>query len=142
MENNSVLTFKSTAKYAETHEEDTIEFLTNANLTKKNNKYYVIFNYPEEYVTANQTKATLKIENDKVTLLKYGVHCTQFIFEQGQQHNGHYETDFGSLSVGIFADNVSVDIDDNGGDINLDYRIYFNDLVTHRTNLSINLKKI
>lgn len=142
MENNSVLTFKSTAKYTETNEKETIEFLTNANLTKKNDKYYIMFNYPDEYVTANQAKATLKIESDKVTLLKYGERCTQFIFEQGHQHKGHYETDFGSLSVGIFTDNISVDMNDSGGDINLDYRIYFNDLVTHSTNLSINLKKI
>lgn len=142
MENNSVLTFKSKSKYIESNEEDSIEFLTNAKLTKKNDKYYVMFNYPDEYVTANQSKATLKIEKDKVTLLKYGKSCSQYIFEQGQQHNGQYELGFGTLSVGIFSDNVSVDVNENGGDINLNYRIYFNDLVTHSTNLSINLKKL
>lgn len=141
MENNSLLTFKSKSKYAETNEVDAVEFLTNASLTRKNDKFYVMFNYPEEYATQNQSKATLKIEKNKVTLLKYGQNCTQFIFEQGQQHIGHYETDFGTLSLGIFSDNVSVDINENGGDINLDYRIYFNDLATHSTNLSINLKK-
>ena len=141
MENNSVLTFKSKAFYNESQEEDTIEFLTNANLTKKNDKYYIMFNYPENF-DANTSRATLKIENQKVTLLKYGKSCTQFIFEQGHEHKGHYETDFGSLSVGIFSDNVTVDLNDDGGDINLDYTIYFNDLATHRTNLSINLKKI
>lgn len=141
MENNSVLTFKSKAFYTESNEEDTIEFLTNANLTKKNDKYYIMFNYPENF-DPNTSKATLKIENEKVTLLKYGKNCTQFIFEQGEQHKGHYETDYGSLSVGIFSDSVKVDLNDDGGDINLDYTIYFNDLATHRTNLSINLKKI
>lgn len=141
MENNTLLTFKSKAYYNDTKEEDTIEFLTNANLTKKNDKYYVVFNYPESY-DVHHSKATLKIENDKVTLLKYGTNCSQFIFEQGQQHKGHYETDFGSLSVGIFSENVSVDLNDEGGDIDLKYTIYFNDLATHHTNLSINLKRI
>ncbi len=141
MENNTLLTFKSTAKYNDTNEKDTIEFLTNANLTQKNGKYYVSFRYPESYGDEGD-KATLKIEDNKVTLLKYGESCTQFIFEQGKQHNGHYETQFGSLSVGIFSENVSVSMDDLGGDIKLDYSIYFNDLATNHTNLSINLKKI
>lgn len=141
MKNNTLLTFKSTAKYTDTGENDTIEFLTNANLTQKNGKYYVSFNYPEAYGD-HSAKATLKIEDSKVTLLKFGESCTQFIFEQGKHHKGHYETQFGSLSVGIFSDTVSVNMDGSGGDINLDYRIYFNDLATNYTNLSINLKKI
>ena len=64
------------------------------------------------------------------------------IFEKDKEHKGHYETDYGSLSVGIFSDDVCVKLDENGGDINLKYRIYFNDLVTHSTDLSINLKRI
>jgi len=139
MEHNSVLTFKSMSKYTDNNEDDKIEFITNANLIKKNDKFYASFNYPDEF---NNVKATLKIENEKVTLLKYGQSCTQYIFEKGRQHKGHYETDFGSLSVGIFSDDVSVKLDENGGDIDLKYRIYFNDLVTHSTNLSINLKRI
>ena len=139
MEHNSVLTFRSTSTYTDSGENDKIEFITNASLTEKSNKFYASFNYPDEY---NNVKATLKIEDGKVTLLKYGPSCTQYIFEKGKQHKGHYETDFGSLSVGIFSDDVNINLDENGGDINLKYRIYFNDLVTHSTDLSINLKRI
>ena len=74
MEHNSVLTFKSVSNYKDSLENDKIEFITNANLTEKNNKYYATFYYPDEF---NNVKATLKIENNKVTLLKYGPSCTQ-----------------------------------------------------------------
>lgn len=141
MDNNMLLTFKNTFNYSDTGDNDTIEFLTKADYTEKNDKQYIRFTYPEAYTLGKPIKATLKVEKDKVTLLKYGKECSQYIFEQGKQHMGHYETEFGTMSVGIFSDRVSVKLDENGGDINLGYRIYFNDVATHQTNLSINLKK-
>ena len=83
----------------------------------------------------------LKIEDEKVTLLRYGQNNTQFIFEQGKKHTGQYETPYGAFSVGVFADRLSVDISDCGGNLDVSYGVYLNDLISQYNELSICLKE-
>jgi uncharacterized beta-barrel protein YwiB (DUF1934 family) len=137
---NMLLTFSSTIEDMQ-EEKDKIEFVTLAELTMKNNKYYITFDELQNLQDTEKTKTTLKIEDDKVTLLRYGFNSTQFIFEQGKKHNGHYETPYGAFTVGVFSDNLSVNINENGGDLSVSYGIYFNDLISHHSKISINLKE-
>jgi uncharacterized beta-barrel protein YwiB (DUF1934 family) len=140
MTKNMLLTFSSVTEDLE-EEKDKIEFVTPAELTIKNNKYYITFDELQNFLSPEKTKTTLKIEDAKVTLLRYGFNSTQFIFEQGKKHNGHYETPYGAFTVGIFSDNLSVNINENGGDLSVSYGIYLNDLISHHSKISINLKE-
>lgn len=137
---NMLLTFSSITEDLQ-DEKDNIEFVTPAELTMKNNKYYITFDELQNFQDSIKTKTTLKIENEKVTLLRYGSNSTQFIFEQGKKHNGHYETPYGAFTVGIFSDNLSVNINENGGNLSVSYGIYFNDLISHHSKILINLKE-
>ena len=137
---NMLLTFKSNMKNLE-EEKDQIEFITHAELVKQNDKYYVTFCDTESLENESPSKTTLKIENEKVTLLRYGSSNTQFIFEQGKKHTGQYETPYGAFSVGVFADNLRVDITENGGSLDVSYGIYLNDLISQYNELTIHLKE-
>ncbi len=138
MGKNILLTFKSDINNEETGK-DTIEFMTTADFVKKNNKYYVTFSDMESFETDN-TKTTLKIEQDKITLLRFGSNNAQFIFEQGQEYKSHYETPYGAFSMAVFSEQVMIDINDDGGDLAVLYDIYLNGLKTQTNNLKINLK--
>lgn len=137
---NMLLTFTSDMKNLE-EEKDRIEFITNAEFFKQNNKYYVTFSDSEVAGNEPASKTTLKIEKERVTMLRYGSSNTQFIFEQGKKHTGQYETPYGAFSVGVFSDNLSVDIGDHGGSLNVSYGIYLNDLISQYNKLSIQLKE-
>ena len=138
MRKNMLLTFKSDINNEETGK-DTIEFMTTADFVKKNNKYYITFSDPESFET-NDTKTTLKVENEKITLLRFGDSNAQFIFEQGREYKSHYETPYGAFSMAVFSEHVSIDMDDGGGDLAVLYDIYLNGLKTQTNNLKINLK--
>ncbi len=138
MGKNMLLTFKSNIDNEETGK-DTIEFMTTADFVKKNNKYYVTFSDMDSFETDN-TKTTLKIEDDKVTLLRFGANNAQFIFKQGKEYKSHYETPYGAFSMAVFSEEVSIDINDEGGDLSVLYDVYLNGLKTQRNDLKINLK--
>ncbi len=137
---NMLLTFCSSMKNLE-DEKDKIEFITRAEFTTQNNKYYVTFCDTEALGNETPSKTTLKIEKEKVTLLRYGASNTQFIFEQGKKHTGQYETPYGAFSVGVFADRLHVDMTEHGGTLEVSYGIYLNDLISQYNELSIALKE-
>ena len=140
LKKDMLLTFKSSFIHS-TDENDKIEFVTPAEFLRKNDKYYITFDDIKES-SNDKTKSTLKVENDKITLLRYGANSTQFIFEQGKKHTGQYETEYGAFSVGIFSDSVSININDDGGNLDVSYGIYFEDEISHYNKLSINLHEM
>lgn len=134
-----VLTFKSEIDNEETGR-DKIEFVTVADFIKKNNKYYVTFTDLDEFET-NNIKTTLKIEKDTVTMLRFGEKSSQLVFKEGNKYDSHYETPYGAFSLSVMPNDVTIDINDNGGNLSLSYDMYFNGLKTQRNDLEISLKE-
>jgi len=137
---NMLLTFKSTMIAGEDENSD-IEFVTPAELTVKNNKYYITFEDIGDLEEA-PAKSTLKIDTDKVTLLRYGITNSQMIFEQGKKHTGNYQTPYGNVSLGVFSDDLQINISEKGGNLNVSYGIYFEDMISHYNKLSIKLNEL
>lgn len=115
-----IISFKGTQD--DGHEKDVVELVTEGSYYKKGNNYYVT--YSETELTGMEgTTTTLKIEGDKVTMLRFGQNNTQLIFEQGQRHLCCYETPYGAFTVGVHSRDVNVDVTDHGGNISASYLI-------------------
>ena len=99
-----------------------IELVTEGKYYKKGKNYYVT--YKESEVTGMEgTTTTVKMCHDGlVTLTRFGKVNTQFIFRKGEKHTSYYDTVYGTFIVDILTKEVSVDIDDSGGDVRVDYR--------------------
>ncbi|AUG56318.1 MAG TPA: DUF1934 domain-containing protein [Ruminiclostridium sp.] len=106
---------------------NTLELVTEGKYYKKGNTYYVT--YKESKVTGMEgTTTTLKIgEDGVVTLMRFGSVNTQFIFEQGQKHVSYYDTKYGTFTVGVTTNVVLVDVDDEGGEVRVDYELDIDD---------------
>lgn len=101
---------------------NTLELVTEGRYYKKGNTYYVT--YKESEVTGmDGTTTTLKITDGIVTLMRFGNVNTQFIFEEGQKHVSYYDTQYGTFTVGVMTHAVTVDVDDAGGEIRVDYQL-------------------
>jgi uncharacterized beta-barrel protein YwiB (DUF1934 family) len=99
-----------------------LELVTEGKYYKKGNAYFIT--YKESEVTGMEgTTTTLKISDGVVTLMRFGSVNSQFIFEQGQKHLSYYDTSFGNFTVGVYANEVDVKVDDKGGEIKVDYRM-------------------
>lgn len=103
-------------------EKEEIELVTEGSYYKKGGNYYVT--YKETEVTGMEgTTTTLKIEDNKVTMMRFGQNNSQLIFEKGQRHLCCYETDFGAFTIGVTSNKVDIDVTENGGEISAVYQI-------------------
>lgn len=99
-----------------------LELVTEGKYYKKDDAYYIT--YKESEVTGMEgTTTTLKVADGIVTLMRCGSVNSHFVFERGQKHFSYYDTSYGTFTIGVLANDVSINVDDNGGEIRVDYEI-------------------
>lgn len=119
MNKNVIISVKGTQTF-DNQGTNILELVTEGKYYKKDNEFYLT--YSESEVTGMKgTVTTLKISKETVTLLREGAVNTQFIFKQGKKHISHYDTQNGSFTIGVLANEVNIDVDEKGGEIWVDY---------------------
>ncbi|MBR5507602.1 MAG: DUF1934 domain-containing protein [Clostridia bacterium] len=122
-------------------EEDSYELITEGTYKKEDEKYVVTYE-GSEITGYENTTTTLNIEKDNVSMIRTGsLAPTQMIFEKGNKYTGQYETPFGFLYVGVITNDMNVCVDDEGGNIELDYYVQFNDNDMMKNTLSVEIMK-
>ncbi|MGE4283935.1 MAG: DUF1934 domain-containing protein [Clostridia bacterium] len=125
MNKNVIISVKGNQRIDE--DNDSIELVTEGKYYKKGSNYFV--SYRETEITGMEgTTTTLKIGDGKVTLMRFGQNNSQLIFEKGQKHVTYYETSHGTFTVGVFSHNVNININDNGGEIAVDYLLQIDNM--------------
>ncbi len=103
-------------------EGEEIQLTTNGRLYRKNGRYYIM--YKESELTGMEgSTTTLKIENERVTMMRSGSYPSHMIFEKGKKHIGVFNTETGAMTVGISARDIQSQICDDGGSLTIDYAI-------------------
>lgn len=89
-------------------------------------------------------EASLKVVGKKaVTLTRAGGgYNVQLIIEQGQRHNCIYNTPFGAIQLGVFAEKVFTDIREGEGELKLSYSIDFNTGFVSENDITVTIKNI
>ena len=121
-------------------ETDTMNYSTEGRLCKKSGKYYI--QYTEgELMGGGECRTTIKVNPAGiVTMLRSGASNTQMIFEAGRSHISCYETDFGNLTVNVTAGEVNIDMDDDGGSVDIDYNLSINNLTNSRNHVNVRVR--
>lgn len=107
-------------------EKDTVELFTQGNFYRRNNSYYIT--YEESETTGFEgCKTTLKIEGEnKITLIRSGLHRSHLIMENGERNLGHYGTDAGDMVIGVNTRQIKSGLSDQGGDLYFSYSLDIN----------------
>ena len=122
MEENYILSV--TGKQTVDGESDSIELQTSASYVTKYGSRYITYkeydaNYPDRVY-----RTTVKVDTDGVvTIMKGGEERHQLILEKGERHKCEYYTPYGSLSLGIYTESIRIDLNDNGGELEVRYSI-------------------
>ncbi|MDK2799353.1 MAG: hypothetical protein PWP27_1235 [Clostridiales bacterium] len=120
MNKNVIISVKGNQQYVD--DKNSIELVTQGKYYKKGDHYFIT--YKETEITGMEgTTTTLKIGDGKITLMRFGQNNSQLIFEKGQKHLCYYETEYGSFTVGVFSNDVNINLDDYGGEIAVDYSL-------------------
>lgn len=121
-------------------EPDKMSFVTEGTLDRVNNEYIV--SYEESEITGLKgTTTILKVNGDSITLIRQGNVESIMLFEKGKTHLTNYDTQFGSVMLGITAKNVHVDFCDKGGNIKVDYILEYNRLFGGRNSINISVSE-
>lgn len=128
MKKDVLIYVKGTQEYpVSSFENSSIEFFTEGKFYKKGESYFVTYKESELTGLAGTT-TTFKIQPDLITLIRWGDVTSTFVFEPGKRHISTYVTDQGVIMIGVYTKRMKVDLDDNGGEVLVEYAI---DLDSH-----------
>lgn len=101
---------------------DVIEFTTEGQLKRIDDGWEIV--YAESSLTGMEGVTTcLCIKSDCMILSRSGKLNSQMIFRLGQVHESLYRLDFGALLLSVCATDISWKIDEQGGVVDLKYKI-------------------
>lgn len=113
-----------TAEAPDAEQAEFVELMTRGSYTQRGGSYYVT--YKETETTGyDGCVTTLKFAADgsRVAMLRFGQGAdgTQLLIEKGRRNLCHYETGFGSMTLGVTADEIDCGLTEKGGTARFSY---------------------
>ncbi len=121
-------------------EENGVEFVTDGVFEFINGQGS--FSYMESELTGMEgTKTSFSITPVSVVMTREGSLSSRMVFEEGRKHNFIYETPFGATTMGVNTKSISVDLNESGGSMEIDYVVDFQQSVVGRNMFKINVRE-
>lgn len=121
MKKEVILSIQGRQAYQD-QEPDVIELVTEGTLEYRDGGWDI--QYEESDLTGlSGVTTTFRVEPDRVILNRKGKLRSEMVFREGQSHNSLYQMEFGALMITVCATRIFVQLDDNGGMIDLVYTI-------------------
>ena len=123
-------------------EEDTVELTTEGRFGIKDGKYFL--SYDEgQIVEAGKVKTKIFINfPDSVVLQRTGDINSRMEITAGERKSCFYSTPVGDICIGIYGENIQLDLKENGGNINLVYTIDSDLKLISRNRVKITVKEV
>ena len=122
-------------------EKEKIQFQAPGNLYIKNNSIYII--YKEDKLTGMEgTTTSLRVEPQRVTLIRMGPTQLKLVFVEGTNHLATYATPYGNMGAEVITNKVRVDLTELGGSINLEYELFLENEKIGINELLITVKEV
>lgn len=138
MKKDVIITIKGLQSFEDTGD-DSVELVTSGRFYEKNGNYYI--SYKESELTGlGNTTTTVKVEKNKVTVIRFGDLETHMIFEEGKKHISYYDMGFGALTVGISTKSIDKSLSDLGGQMKIDYAMEINNAVAGESALCMDIR--
>ncbi len=139
MKKDVIITIRGLQSF-EDADNDSVELVTSGRFYEKGGSYYV--SYKESELTGlGDTTTTVKIEDDKVTVMRFGELQTHMVFEAGQKHISYYDMGFGALTVGVSTRSIDKKLSESGGQMKIDYAMEINNAVAGESALFMDIRE-
>lgn len=139
MNNDYLITIDGKHKTGDNTE--TVSLTTLGNYTKRDGKFYI--SYHETSATGfDGDITTLTVEDElRATLERTGKTNSKLVMEKGQKYMCHYDTGYGNMMIGIFADIIDNHLGHDGGKVRLRYTLDMNSNAISTNELNITVKE-
>ena len=139
MEKEVIISIKGMQDFEQTGK-DSIELVTRGNLGRRSG--VLTLSYEESELTGLEgTLTTIQVEPERVTMMRTGQVNTQMVFQEGRRHLSMYNTPYGAMAVGVNTRHLYAELDENGGDLEIEYAIEIDHAIVGRNIFQINVKQ-
>ena len=98
--------------------------------------------YQETALTGMEgTTTTFEVSGPQEILRRAGTVNSQMVFEEGRRHLSMYNTPYGAMAIGVNTRHLLADLNDQGGDIEIDYAIEIDHAIAGRNVFQIKVKE-
>lgn len=121
---------------------DVIEFTTVGKFGERDKKYVVIY---EENQTMEGllVKTTIKADSEnRIVMNRSGAIESRLIIEKGLKNQCFYSIPQGELVLGIFGENITNNLNKNGGNLSMCYTIDIDNGFISRNTVEISIKEV
>ena len=129
----------SVVSNASIEDEDVIEVVSPGKYIKINDGYKAIYEETEISGMAGTT-TTLTIRDKEVVLEREGTTTTKMCFNREEPSVSMYQTPYGILELSINTKSLEVEMDEDGGELKIDYSLAIAGQVPVDTKLSLKIK--
>ena len=120
-------------------EESDIEVVTPGEFYKEEDSYFAI--YDETQLSGMEgTKTTLKISPNNFVLTRVGTTNAAMKFKKDTNEITMYDTPYGMLELKLETKDLKVDLDDMGGNVEINYNLAISGQKPQNTVLKVNIK--
>ncbi len=122
MEENYLITIKGTME--QSGQSDSVELITRGSFVRREHSFYIVYRETEATGYAGCT-TTVRVTEDSrmVSMTRFGKVPSQLVIEKGTRHLCHYETGYGSVSLGVSADVIEHALTETGGRLQFSYTL-------------------
>ena len=122
-------------------EKDKIEVIVTGDYIEKNGHRYIKYKEYDAEDPSVVLDTVVKVEENKVSIIRMGDRPSRLILQQGVRHQCHYNTVMGDLMMGVYTSAIENNLTDKGGDLVARYQLdFFADLVSDNE-FHINVKE-
>lgn len=102
-----------------------------------------VFSYMESEMTGMQgTKTTFRITPNIVTLQREGSTDSNMVFQRGRKHVFLYDTEYGSISMGVSTGRLFSGMTAGGGEVEIDYTLDMDSVVVSNNSFIIKIREL
>ncbi|MDI6604717.1 MAG: DUF1934 domain-containing protein [Thermoanaerobacteraceae bacterium] len=123
------------------NEQGIIELVTEGKFLRKGDNYYI--KYDESEISGmDGTTTTLKVSDDVITLIRFGSNQAKMIFKKDKRYQLDYITPYGKVLLGIKPYKLFVNMNENGGELEIKYDLDLNKEIVSNNELHLTVREV
>ena len=139
MSKKVIISVKGTQAMEDVESED-VELITEGEYSYRNGRG--TFRYEESEMTGmDGTTTVFKFSPEEVVISREGTVSSRMVFVEGRRNIFLYETPFGSATIGIDTHKITNTLNEQGGELNIAYSLYFEQMLVARNQFLVKIKE-
>ena len=123
-------------------EEDTVELTTEGRFGINDGRYFLSYDEGQMLETGRVKTKIFINSPDSVVLQRSGDISSRMEIIKGERKSCFYSTPVGDICIGIYGENIELDLNEKGGSVNLVYTIDSDLKLISRNQVKITVKEV